>query len=372
MSLEKILKPEEKATFKLRELYKSYGFLPFEMSRFEEYDLYFKNKDFLVSAECITFLDKNGRLLALKPDVTLSIIKNSPEDKKIQKLYYDENVFRINKGETAFKEILQAGLECFGDIGRYEIAEVLLLAVKSLEMLGKNFVLDISDMSLISAAIKSSKLSSDGEKKYLNLLKQKNSHEFLKLAQEENLDETSTKKLLSLINLSGSYKKVIESLKPLLIEEEEKSSLNNLSFYCSLLEKSGYKDCVKLDFSALGGMKYYNGVVFKGYIENVNDSVLSGGQYDNLLLKMGRNCKGIGFALYLDLIKEIEEKADNYDFDTLLVYDDNVKLEAVFKKMEELSKEGSVRAAKELSKENSYRRALKFDGIKTEVLYENR
>ena len=72
-----LFKNEEKAIFALRALYKQYGYLPFKMSKFEEYDLYVQNKDFLVSDRVITFNDTNGKLLALKPDVTLSIIKNT-------------------------------------------------------------------------------------------------------------------------------------------------------------------------------------------------------------------------------------------------------------------------------------------------------
>ena len=72
-----ILKFEEKVVFSLRGLYSRYGYRQFKMSKFEEYDLYSKNKDFLVSDGVITFNDTNGKLLALKPDVTLSIIKNS-------------------------------------------------------------------------------------------------------------------------------------------------------------------------------------------------------------------------------------------------------------------------------------------------------
>ena len=72
----RILKKEERAMLSLRALYKLHGYLPFKMSKFEEYDLYVRNKEFLVSDSVITFNDTDGRLLALKPDVTLSIIKN--------------------------------------------------------------------------------------------------------------------------------------------------------------------------------------------------------------------------------------------------------------------------------------------------------
>ena len=67
---ESILKNDEKAVFELRRLYKDSGYSQFKMSKFEEYDLYSENKDFLVSDGVITFNDTNGRLLALKPDVS--------------------------------------------------------------------------------------------------------------------------------------------------------------------------------------------------------------------------------------------------------------------------------------------------------------
>ena len=72
-----VLKSDESAAFALRSLYKSYGYCHYKMSKFEEYALYIKNKDFLVSDGIITFTDTSGKLLALKPDVTLSIINNS-------------------------------------------------------------------------------------------------------------------------------------------------------------------------------------------------------------------------------------------------------------------------------------------------------
>ncbi|MCE2604206.1 ATP phosphoribosyltransferase regulatory subunit, partial [Pseudomonas aeruginosa] len=61
----------------LRGLYEQYGYKKYKMSKFEEYSLYVENKDFLASDKVITFTDLDGRLLALKPDVTLSIIKNT-------------------------------------------------------------------------------------------------------------------------------------------------------------------------------------------------------------------------------------------------------------------------------------------------------
>ena len=151
---EKILKNEEKAIFALRSLYKSYGYLPFKMSKFEEYDLYAKNKDFLISDEVITFTDRSGKLLALKPDVTLSIVKNTADrPETIQKLFYNENVYRVSKSSRSFRELMQVGLEALGNVDDYCVAEVLELACRSLRSISARCVLEISHLGLLQELI---------------------------------------------------------------------------------------------------------------------------------------------------------------------------------------------------------------------------
>ena len=95
---ESVLQRNERYVYALRELYFRYGFTPYRMSKFEEYDLYARNKDFLVSDNVITFTDTDGKLMALKPDVTLSIIKNSKDEPDvIRKVSYNENVYFVCK-----------------------------------------------------------------------------------------------------------------------------------------------------------------------------------------------------------------------------------------------------------------------------------
>ena len=153
-NLQSLLKNEEKAVFALRSLYGKYGYLPYKMSKFEEYDLYVRNKDFLVSDSVITFNDTNGRLLALKPDVTLSIVKNYVDEPGVtQKLFYNENVYRVSARTHTYKEIMQTGLECIGDIDLYDISEVVNLSLESLGEIGGEFVLDLSHLGVLSALL---------------------------------------------------------------------------------------------------------------------------------------------------------------------------------------------------------------------------
>ena len=101
-----VLKNDEKAVFQLRSLYRKYGYSQYKMSKFEEYDLYVRNKNFLVSDNIITFTDTDGKLMALKPDVTLSIIKNTKDESdSVQKVYYNENVYRVSRAQIPLKKL---------------------------------------------------------------------------------------------------------------------------------------------------------------------------------------------------------------------------------------------------------------------------
>ncbi len=369
---DRIIKNDERAIFTLRSLYSRYGYSQFKMSRFEEYDLYVKNKDFLVSDEVITFTDKSGRLMALKPDVTLSIIKNSTDKAgTVQKVYYNENVYRVSKGTHSFKEIMQAGLECIGDLHSYDIAEVVLLAVKSLALISDKYVLDLSHMGLIAAIFESSGLSHDGKAKAHACLHQKNSHELRAICESEGITKENTDKLCALVENCGDIATVLAAISPMLEIEREKEAFEELRTLCNIIEKSGYAPSVTIDFSVGNDMKYYSGVVFKGYIEGIPTSILSGGQYDKLLKKMGRTSGAIGFALYLDLLERMDNADNNYDIDTVLLYTEDTDPLTLTKAVEDISKEVSVLVCTQKPKGINCRRILTLTGGRIETLEDN-
>ncbi|MEG0036401.1 MAG: ATP phosphoribosyltransferase regulatory subunit, partial [Oscillospiraceae bacterium] len=153
------LRREERAIFDLRELYEQYGYKKYKMSKFEEYGLYLENMSFLPSRQVITFTDLSGKLLALKPDVTLSIAKNVPsEPREPEKLYYNENVYRTPRGGNEFREIVQVGLEYLGDVDLYGQCEVIMLASRSLQKLSEKCLMVVSHLGFVSGLLESCKL----------------------------------------------------------------------------------------------------------------------------------------------------------------------------------------------------------------------
>ena len=346
---ETILKHEERAVYALRSLYRSYGYGPYKMSRFEEYDLYVRNKDFLVSDQIITFSDRSGRLLALKPDVTLSIVKNAPEEPGVvQKVYYDENVYRD------YREIMQAGLECVGDLGEYEIAEAVLLAAMSLEKLGGRFVLNLSHMGLVAAVLE--ELRPELKKQALSCLGSKNLHGLREICQGY---PQVWEKLERLAACRGRGDQVLYKLDQVLTGDFERQALRQLQTVWTILDSAGYGDSVRLDFSVRSNMSYYSGVVFTGYLDGVPAAVLSGGQYDRLLEKMGRRAKAIGFAIYLDQLQGLNKSA--FDVDTVILHDGTAQPDALMAASRLAAQSGSVLVSRTLPTDRRWRRLVRFE-----------
>lgn len=358
--IEKYLKGEEKIILSLRSLYSKYGYLPYKMNKFEEYDLYAKNKDFLVSDSVITFTGTNGKLLALKPDVTLSIIKNATEEKGTKnKVFYSENVYRISGGTREYKEIMQMGLECIGDIDLYDTYEVISLAKNSLESISSDFVLEISHMGVVSTVL--SKITGDEEfcKKALECIEKKSTHTLLDLCQQYNISKPDAEAICSLAILYGTPDSVLEKLSLLEKSYDISEYTSELKEIWSLLEDDTNSDKIRFDFSIVNDMNYYNGIVINGFINGICECVLFGGNYDKLLYKMGKKCSGVGFAIYTDLLSSLNERPSEYDVDTLVIYNESTSPKKLKETVDSLILEGkSVSAQKSAPNKLRYKEKI--------------
>ena len=324
-----VLKSGERVALGLRELYNAYGYSQYKMSKFEEYDLYAGNKDFLISDNVITFTDTNGKLMALKPDVTLSIVKHAKDAAGLHKVYYDENVYRISGSSRAYREIMQIGLECIGHIDGCAIAEVLMLAAQSLARISPDYVLDISQLDVVSAVINTLDVDAATRAELLVAVGEKNLHTIRRLCENGEV-------LCRLVALQGAPAKVIPALREMLSDAAALEAVDRLAYTVAALDACGYGERIRIDFSVVDDMNYYNGIVFKGFVNGVPEAVLSGGQYDRLMRKMGKRAGAIGFAVYLDLLERLEESTKSLDADVLVQYEADVAPERVLKAVNEL------------------------------------
>lgn len=353
-NMKDMLDIEERVNLELRKLYSSYGYRKFKMSKFEEYDLYTKNRNFIPSESIIAFTGGKGKLLALRPDVTLSIAKNHrPVKCETEKVFYSESIYRADK-EGVYKEIIQTGLECMGNIDDVQIDEVISLALRSLECISNEFILDVSHMGLLSECLKGVPENLRGD--ILKCISEKNRMELKMICKNSSLDEDTEKILISLIDAAGECKKACELLKRTQISSKA-------SLYLESLERTIYRigdKKINIDFSIVSNMTYYSGIVFKGYVKGIPDAVLSGGEYEGLMRYMGKDSNAMGFAVYLDNLKKGIEQVKGPDIDILFIYGDE-PTEDILREAKQLRDKGySVITERKVPKDMTFGKIVEY------------
>ena len=319
MNPELMLKDDEWAIVRLRMLYRQYGYTYYKMSEFEEYDLYVRNKSFLNTDNILTFTGADGKLMALKPDVTLSIIKNAKDGQgALQKVYYSENVYRPSPTSRDYREIMQVGLECIGELDLWTMAEVVLLAARSLETISCRYLLDLSHLGFVAGLLDQAQVKAEERDELMALMGTKNVPALTKACQRLRLEEDVVRDLCRLATLYAPPAQALEPLREMVRNRKMAWALSELESICALVGEASSH--LRLDFSVVNDMNYYNGLIFRGYLPGLPSGILAGGRYDNLLRKMGKSSGAIGFGVYLDLLERVEPKADNYDADVLLLY----------------------------------------------------
>ena len=291
--------PAEQATFRLRALYEQAGYRKYRASRFEEYALYQEYQRFLPDAQVITFTDLDGKLRAIKPDVTLSIAKTAqPAAAECKRFYYNEEVCRPSRESHTFQTIHQMGLESMGAVDADEQAAVVRLALQSLAALDVPTVLEISHMGYLFGLFDALGVPEAARAQLLEKLRQKNAHELRAAALAAGLSETAADALCGVLELSGGYAATLSKAAALCRNPAMTAAVAELTALAPTLGQAG--GSIRLDLTLAGEMEYYNGLVFQGYLKALPRPLLKGGRYDLLLQKFTPGAGAIGFAVYLD------------------------------------------------------------------------
>ena len=267
------------------------------------------------SEQVITFTDLDGRLLALKPDVTLSIAKTAqPAPGETLRYYYHENIYRPSAESHTFQEISQMGLEMLGAVGEAQVQQAVRLAAQSLAQLGAAWVLEVSHMGYLFGLFDALGVPENARPGLLEKLREKNAHELCRAAQAAGLDAAGiddgdgfllgvehpggTGVAHHLRELSGSCEETLAKAESACRNDRMRAAAAELRALAKTLEASG--GAVRLDLSLAGEMEYYNGLVFQGYLRGLPRPLLKGGRYDLLMQKFTPGAGAIGFAVYLD------------------------------------------------------------------------
>lgn len=314
---------------RIRHLFRSYGYEQVETPTFEYYDVYDDERGTLEGKNLYKFFNREGEILALRPDVTPSVARYIatfyPKESLPKRFSYIGNIFYNNENyQGKLRENTQAGVECIG-IGSAEAdAEAIALAVHALQASGlTEFMFDVGHAGYFRGLAKEIGLDQERMEEARLLIDEKNHVGLEELIRDIGLEHEQGMALVQLPTLFGQQE-VLEQALSMTRSKEAQEAIERLLEVYGLLEDYGVADYISFDLGMVTQIQYYTGIVFKGYTYGTGDSVLDGGRYDALLGTYTYDAPAVGFAIKVDdLLNAINRQKIKLEvpaIDTLITY----------------------------------------------------
>lgn len=293
---------------KLMKSFVQSGYMEISSPTLEYYDLF--SGDYLSSNgdKMFKLIDTNGQILVLRPDGTIPIVRMVSTKMKDfvypLKLCYIENVFRIDEEQAGKKrEFRQAGVEIFGIPSYRGDGELIITAIETLKDLGlENFQVDLGQVKLLRGILEELDISWEEKEIISENIGNKNFIEIDRLVDELSINGDIKKVLKALPRLFGEAKEVLDEVRTLPLSTYMLEAVEELEKVWQMVRDYGLGEYISLDLGMVTNMKYYSGIIFKGFTRDLGVILLSGGRYDDLVKDFGMTCPATGFVFIVNKI----------------------------------------------------------------------
>ncbi len=289
----------------LTHLFERGGYAPVKTAALEYYDTYARIGNAVPQERMFKLSDTDGKLLVLRPDVTLAISRLAATKLPAggARLYYFADKWDLREaGGIWGREVYQAGVERLGEEGAFSDAQTVAFAIECLQAAGlKNFIVDIGHVGFFKGLLQECGLSGDEAEEVRSYVNGKDSFGAERALRKAGAAADAVNAVLTLPTLFGGAE-VLERAQSVTHNEFARSALAHLKEVYALLSDMGYAEYLRFDLGAVKSLSYYSGVIFSGLVEKLGAPVLSGGRYDRLADDFGKNIPAVGFALGLKRI----------------------------------------------------------------------
>jgi len=292
---------------KIRKVFSSHGYYEVETPIVEFYDVFSAETDITPQETMFKFFDGQGRILVLRPDLTIPVARVAATKFKDTnyplRLSYIGNSFRYNElGGGKQKEFTQAGVELLGVNSPEADAEIIATAIDALLACGlENFQLDIGQVEFFKGLMEETGLSSEETEQMRLLVDSKDFVAIEELVKVHDIKDHLKELIFNLPGLFGSID-VIDRVKEYPINRRCINALENLKRVLEIIDDYGYSKYVSVDLGMVQSVNYYTGTIFRGFTYGVGFPILSGGRYDGLVEKFGKSSPATGFSLGINMI----------------------------------------------------------------------
>lgn len=285
----------------MRDACARFGFGEIVTPTFEHAELFTARSGQAIVDEMYMFKDKGDREMALRPEITASVIRfyvnelsNSP---KPLKLYYVGNCFRYENPQSGrYREFFQLGAELIGTKTPETDAEAIALAISCIRSAGvEDFVVRVGHIGILKSLVK--KEISD-EKVAADVLRMLDKEDFDAMGDmfdAKALPRSLFDKMAALADIKGG----VEELNNL----EDSEATQHLREIFSVLKLYGIEEC-QVDLGIVRGLDYYTGMVFEIDAPRLGSEkqILGGGSYTLAELFGGEPVFSTGFAIGIDRV----------------------------------------------------------------------
>jgi ATP phosphoribosyltransferase regulatory subunit len=292
---------------KLESIVGAKGFIKVEPDYFEPYERFIKMNKRVKKESMVKIFNNDGSLSILRPDITTNIIKQVVpkwENNDELKMFYMATTFSQN-GYASIDETKQFGVEYLGnsDASEFEVVELIFSIFKAFKL---SFILEIGSQKFLNALLETLSLSEIEEQTLKEIIRYKNQAELNKFVINSDIPVQYQPLLKSIFLLQGSLESIIKQLKKFEMNQKMIEAIEELKIFNDRFEANQINAFATFDLSLISKYDYYDGITFKGYIENTPVSILSGGRYDSLTQQFGKEIPATGFSINLmAFIKEV-------------------------------------------------------------------
>jgi ATP phosphoribosyltransferase regulatory subunit len=255
--------------------------------------------------EIYRFFDRDGRVLALRPDMTVPtarLVGTRLFDQTLPlRFCYIGNVFRYEEPQAGRRrEFSQAGVELIGASTPEADAEVLALVVACLRAVKMtDFQINLGQVAFLKAILADTSLANGDSRRLERAIGRKNDAELQRTLDELHIAGDAARAVRAIPHLSGD-ESILDEARRLSDNRAARQAIDHLARVYQLARCQGIATHIILDLSESRGMDYYTGITFHGYVAGLGFPVCSGGRYDDLVRHFGADLPAVGFALGIE------------------------------------------------------------------------
>ena len=305
----------------IREVFKLYGYLEVETPTVEYYELFALKSGEEIRERMFDFIDKGGRRVVLRPEVTASIARLVATKLKAMapplRLGYIADCYRYDEPQWGRRRrFWQGGFELIGSKDPLADAEILEVSYEVFNRIGlRDQYFKVGHIGILREILSSYHVDEGVQDRILTLLDRKMVVEAFDLMKENGVDEDGVQVIRELMKLEGTdLRRILADASNLLSPWKEAcKDLEDLCEIIDLAREGGVKSKIVVSLGLARGLEYYTGFIFEQSVPDIKIALNGGGRYDNLIeLFGGKPTPAVGCAIGITRIMQyiLEKKAE--------------------------------------------------------------